>query len=83
MSREKGKYKLLEKLAKNSFALVNILFSLSFIIAFIVKCFYDGTSIIFLAIFFLNVGIYIGYCLAYYSIKYIQHNDIKKSLPLN
>lgn len=83
MSREKRKHKLLEKLANSSFGMVKILFSFSFIMAFIIKCFYDGTSLLLAAIFFLNSGIYIGYSIAYYSIKYIQHNDIKKSLPLN
>ena len=36
-----------------------------------------------MAIFFFITGIFVGYGIAYYSIKYLREEGIKKGLPLN
>lgn len=67
----------------SSFKLIKILFGFNLIIAFLFKCFYGDIPILFVAIFFLYTGVFIGYSIAYYSIKYIHDKDIVDRLPIN
>jgi hypothetical protein len=75
--------KFLEKLARSSFSIVKIMFVASLVGAFILKLFTEQIPLLITAIFFLITGIYVGYVIAYYSIKYLREDDIKKKLPLN
>ena len=72
---EKEKNKLLLYIARNSLTIINYVFSISF--AILMFLFFtisrDGLTFKYYTWFFLLVtGIYIGYYIAYYSIKYLR-----------
>lgn len=65
--------KLLNYLAYKSFLIIKIIFSFSFLILIILHYFVlDKIPYSVLYLFFLITGIFIGYCIAYFSIKYLQ-----------
>lgn len=75
--------KFLNKLALKSYAIVSIVFIVNFTTVFFLRFFIDQIPLVVTAIFFLITGIYVGYVIAFYSIKYLREDDIKKKLPLN
>ena len=75
---------ILKKLAYHSYTLVK---TMAILILFLVVAlnylFKIEISPPIIAIFFFLEGIYVGYTIAYYSIKYLKNESLKKKLPLN
>lgn len=68
--------KILIYLAYNSYFIIRILFGLVFLTAVILGYFvYDYLPNWFLITFFFVSGIFIGYTIAYYSIKYLHYKN--------
>jgi hypothetical protein len=64
---------VLHYLAYHSFLIINIMFSLSFMTLIILHYFvYDKLPYFVLYLFFMITGVFIGYRIAYYSIKHLQ-----------
>ena len=75
---------MIKKLAVNSYTTIKIMAaSMLLIVTFLKYLFNVEMSLPIVAVFFLIVGIYVGYVVAYYSIKYLRDEDVKKKLPLN
>ena len=74
---------ILYTLAKKSYSIVSILFVVSFSSVFILRYFVERIPLLITAVFFLIAGVYMGYLIAYYSIKYLKEENMKKNLPLN
>jgi hypothetical protein len=75
--------KFLYKLALKSYTIVSITFIVNFVTVFFIRFFIDPIPLIVTASFFLITGIYVGYVISYYVIKYLKDEEIKKKLPLN
>lgn len=68
--------KLKYYLAYYSFLIVKVIFGLSFISIVILHYYiFDKTPTVILCLFFLVLGIFVGYSGAYYSIKYLKKQD--------
>lgn len=75
--------KFLTRLAEKSYAIVSIVFIMNFVTVFILRLFIDSMPLMITVIFFLITGIYVGYCISYYSIKYLREENIRKNLSQN
>ncbi len=65
--------KVLDYLARKSYLIIKIAFSISFLLLSIYYSFVsDIIPVWWLFVFFLLSGIFVGYSIAYYSIKYLQ-----------
>ena len=74
----------LKLVALKSYAIVKWIFILNLVGCFLLKSFlFDRLPMLVICMFFLSTGIYAGYSVAYYSIKYLNREDVKDRLPLN
>lgn len=75
---------MIKKLALHSYTIVKIGAAATLLIIALIKYILKvQMSLPFVAVFFSIAGIYVGYTIAYYSIKYLREEEIKKQLPLN
>lgn len=75
---------MIKKLALHSYTIVRILFGFSFMAVVLLQSFiYDNVPKLIFYFFFLITGIFIGYTIAYFAIKYLNKEDFKNKLPMN
>lgn len=74
-----------KKIALHSYTIVRVVFGVSFLSLIVSYYFIFGnaTPLWIFCSFFLATGIFMGYVIAYYSIKFLNREDIKNRLPLN
>jgi hypothetical protein len=74
---------MIKKLAFHSYSIIKICAALALVLAALLKFFLNDMPLLFAIVFFFVIGIYIGYVMAYYSIKYLRKEGFKDSLPVN
>ena len=75
---------MIKKLAYHSYTIIKIVAALVLLVVTLLKYLFKiEASLPMVAIVFLIGGIYVGYVIAYYSIKYLRDENVKKKLPLN
>ncbi|MBS1976576.1 MAG: hypothetical protein JST46_04360 [Bacteroidetes bacterium] len=75
---------MLRKLTYHSYTIVKVgSASILLVIVLAYYLFKVEISLPIVAIFFFVSGIFVGYVIAYYSIKYLRDEGIKKRFPLN
>jgi hypothetical protein len=75
--------KTLYRLAQKSYAIISIVFIVNFVTVFVLRLFIDLVPLWVTVIFFLITGIYVGYCIAHHSNRYLREENIRRNLSQN
>jgi hypothetical protein len=74
---------MIKTLAFHSYTIVKIVAAATLLIIALMSYLNIPLSLPIVSLSFLIGGIYVGYVIAYYSIKYLKEENIKKKLPFN
>ena len=75
---------MIKQLAHHSYSIVKILVATILVVISLSSYFFKiEMSLPIAATVFFAGGLYVGYVIAYYSIKYLREENMKKKLPFN